>query len=173
MSDKSVNLKEREKEKEIRNAVHLLTFLQGGELYGIRIDKVLEVIDTVNVTHIPLVPTYIRGVINLRGNVLPVIDLSARFGGDPATIGKFTSVIVLELEDKDDVIKIGLMIDAVKEVLVFSEDDIDDTPDFGTRIRTDFISGVGKQNGNFIIILNLNTVLDLEELSAFTNNQLK
>lgn len=144
-----------------------LTFIIANEKYGIPIDDVIEVIDYIPVTKIPLSPDYIEGVINLRGSIIPVINLSYRFFKKKNEQTKFTSIIMIEIFDNEETLIIGLMIDAVKEVLFIPEKNIDEKPDFGTNIRNDFIEGVGKVNGEFIILLNNSTVLDIKELSDF------
>ncbi|MDA3901579.1 MAG: chemotaxis protein CheW [Spirochaetes bacterium] len=165
MKEKRIYEKE---EHENRTMIQLLSFRQGKEVYAVRINSVREVIDSIAITPIPLVPHYIKGVINLRGNVLPVIDLNARFYGDRGGIEKSTSIIIVELQSHEEIVSIGLMIDAVKEVMMFPEEEIDPTPDFGTNIRTDFISGIARHEENYLILLDINAVLNIEELSDFT-----
>ncbi|HRX16773.1 MAG TPA: chemotaxis protein CheW [Spirochaetota bacterium] len=165
MKEKRIYEKE---QHENRTMVQLLSFRQGREIYAIKIHSVREVIDSIAITPIPLVPLYIKGVINLRGNIIPVVDLNARFYGDKGEIVKTTSIIVIEVPFEEELVTIGLMIDAVKEVLMFPEEEIDPTPDFGTNIRTDYISGVARHEDNYLIILNVNSVLDIAELSDFT-----
>lgn len=150
------------------DSLQLLTFIQENELYGMPINTVREVIDTINITPIPLVPPYIRGVINLRGKVIPVIDLQARFRGESATVKKMTSIIINELELEEEIVEIGLMIDQVKEVMMFPKEDIDETPDFGTNIRTDYIAGIGRYLNKYIIILDTSSLLNIDELSEFS-----
>ncbi len=159
-------------EKVHDETIQLLTFTQGAELYAIPIDTVREVIDTINITTIPLVPNYIRGVINLRGKVIPVIDLKARFRGVVSEVQKLTSIIINEIPYEEDIIEIGLLIDQVKEVIMFPVADIDETPDFGTEIRPDYISGIGRYENNYIIILDTKRVLDIDELSQFSADNL-
>lgn len=164
---KQGTIKKAEIEQENRNFIQLLTFCQNSEIYAIHIEAVREVIDTIDITPIPLVPNYIRGVINLRGNVLPVVDLTARFFNHQSEIGKFTNIVVLEVKSGDELVIVGLMIDAVKEVVMFPEDQIDATPDFGTRIRTDYIAGVARHADNYLILLDIDTLLNIEELADF------
>ncbi|MFW6365009.1 MAG: chemotaxis protein CheW [Spirochaetota bacterium] len=149
-------------------SVQLLSFLQGRDIYGLPIRTVREVIDTINITTIPLVPDYIRGVINLRGKVIPVIDLQARFGYGQSDVKKTSSIIINEIPVEDDIVEIGLMIDQVKEVMMFPKNSIDETPDFGTTIRNDFISGIGRYADNYIVILHTERLLNIDELSRFT-----
>ncbi len=155
--------------KENDGAFQYLTFLIGNAIYGIDVDHIKEVIEYKSVLRIPLVPDFIKGVINLRGDVIPVVDLSARLYGKKADITKFTCVIILEIEDDGGSSILGVMIDAVKAVINLQPDEMDPSPEFGARIRTDFIHAVGKFNDEFIIILNLKRVLDGGELSNFGN----
>ena len=152
------------------NSSKYLIFLIGSELYGIDIKDIREVIEynqLNNITRIPMVPEYIRGVINLRGEVLPVIDLSSRFYNQKNDITKRTCIIIFEIKDVDEKMLIGGMIDAVSAVIDISQDEIDPTPEFGAKIRSDFISGIGQDNEEFIILLNIDKVLDINELSNF------
>lgn len=145
-----------------------LTFMVGNEKYGIAIDNVFEVIDYIKITQIPLSPPYIEGVINLRGDILPVVNLAYRFYRRKTEITKFTSFVIVEIQDGNESITMGLMIDSVKEVIFIPDEEIDEKPDFGTKIRNDFIEGVGKVSSEFIILLNTNTVLNIDELADFS-----
>ncbi len=147
-----------------------LTYLVGNELYGFEVSNIREVIEyneKSNITRIPLVPEYIRGVINLRGEVIPVIDLSSRFYDYKCEITRRTCIAVIELEDENEIVLVGAMFDAVNAVIDFTDDDIEKTLEFGAKIRADFIYGIGKADNTFIILLNLQKVLDVEELSSF------
>lgn len=142
-----------------------LTFLLSGELYALGIMNVKEIIEYGSVTDIPMMPSFIRGVINLRGAVVPVIDISARFGGRPSEAGRRSCIIILELRDEDVRQDIGVMVDAVNEVIEIQKSDIEPPPAFGARIRTDFIDGMGKVNGKFVILLNIGQVLSVDEMA--------
>lgn len=147
-----------------------LTFHIGKELYGIEINNVKEVIEylqSVNITRIPLTPNFIAGVINLRGEVTPVIDLNARFFNNKSVINKRTCIVIINVEDTDEKITLGVMIDSVDAVVDIPDGDIEATPPLGAKIRADFISGIGKIEGKFVILLNINTVLNIEDLSNF------
>jgi purine-binding chemotaxis protein CheW len=152
-----------------------LTFMLGGEMFAIGILGIKEIIEYGHLTSVPLMPAHIRGVINLRGAVVPVIDLSARFGRDGTQVTRRTCIVILEVlagEGKQD---IGVVVDAVNEVVEIPADQIEPAPDFGARIRTDFIQGMGKVNERFVIILNVHNVLSVEEmalLSQATQGQL-
>src|ERR1035437_2729820 len=131
-----------------------LIFSLGGEMFAVGILNVKEIIEYGNLTEIPMMPAFIRGVINLRGSVVPVIDLSARFGGKCAEVGRRTCIVIVEVSDADSQHDIGIMVDAVSEVLDIPDSEIEPPPSFGAKIRSDFIFGIGKVSGRFVIILN-------------------
>ena len=145
-----------------------LTFALGGEMFAVGILNVKEIIEYGNLTEIPMMPAFIRGVINLRGSVVPVIDLAARFGGKPTELGRRTCIVIVEVLDDDVRHDIGIMVDAVSEVLDIPSSDIEPPPSFGALIRADFIFGMGKVAGKFVIILNINRVLSVEEIARLT-----
>jgi len=142
-----------------------LTFTLGGEMFAVVILNVKEIIEFGALTEIPMMPGFIRGVINLRGAVVPVIDLSCRFGGKTTQVARRTCIIIIEMRDGEQTQDVGVMVDAVSEVLEIGDDEIEPPPAFGARIRTDFIDGMGKVNGRFVIILDVNRVLSIEEIS--------
>ena len=158
-----------------------LTFSLGGEMFAVGILHVKEIIEYGHLTEIPMMPSFIRGVINLRGSVVPVIDLSARFGNAPTTPGRRTCIVIVEVsevsEGNDDTSDqdlrhdIGIMVDAVSEVLDIPATEIEPPPAFGARIRADFISGMGKVAGKFVIILSINKVLSVEEIAMLTASE--
>ena len=144
-----------------------LTFSLGGETFALGILNVKEIIEFGNVTEIPMMPDFIRGVINLRGAVVPVIDLSARFGGKVSSVSRRTCIVIVEVSapgggEKHD---LGVIVDAVNEVLEISRAEIEPPPSFGAKIRADFIQGMGKVEGRFVIILNVERVLSTEEIA--------
>lgn len=145
-----------------------LTFTLGGEMFAVAILNVKEIIEFGTVTEIPMMPGFIRGVINLRGAVVPVIDLSCRFGGKSTEVARRTCIVIVELEQGDQKHDIGVMVDAVSEVLEIARGEIEPPPSFGAKIRTDFISGMGKVNGRFVIILDVARVLSVEEIAMLT-----
>lgn len=142
-----------------------LTFMLGGEMFGIAIKSVREIIEYGNLTEVPMVPPFIRGVINLRGAVVPVIDLSARFGGKPTQIQRRTCIVIIEMADGSDTQELGVVVDAVCEVLDIPESEIEPAPSFGAKIRADFIAGMGKINGKFVILLDVRRVLSVDEIA--------
>jgi len=141
-----------------------LTFMLGGEVFAIGILHIKEIIEYGQLTTVPMMPEFIRGVINLRGAVVPVVDLASRFGGKPSPITRRSCIVILELQVEEDTQVIGVVVDAVNEVLEIAGADIEPAPSFGTRIRTDFIQGMGKVKEKFVIILNVNNVLSADEM---------
>ena len=120
---------------------------------------------------VPMVPAFIRGVINLRGSVVPVVDLAVRFGSQAAAITKRTAIVIVELEDETEKMDVGVVVDRVNEVLDIANEDIEPPPSFGAKIRTDFIHGMGKVDERFIILLNMCRVLSVDELSMINKVQ--
>ncbi|QPK63910.1 purine-binding chemotaxis protein CheW [Methylomonas sp. LL1] len=142
-----------------------LTFLVGSESFAISILDVKEIIEIANVTPVPLTPDYIHGVINLRGNVVPVIDLSARLKHRCAEVSKRSCIVLVEVDALEGTQLIGMLVDEVREILEIPPANIQPAPDFGSDIRTDFIQAMARVNDVFIILLAINRVLSLEELS--------
>jgi purine-binding chemotaxis protein CheW len=145
-----------------------LTFLLSGEMYAVGILNVKEIIEYGNLTEIPMMPASIRGVINLRGAVVPVVDLSARFGHEQSKAGKRTCIVIVELRQGDDKHDLGIMVDAVSEVLEIPGSDIEPPPSFGAKIRADFIAGMGKIAGKFVILLDIQNVLSADEIATLS-----
>ena len=142
-----------------------LTFTMNKELFAVCTQSVQEIIEYRSLTAVPMVPDSIRGVINLRGAVVPVVDLGIRFGGKRTETGRRSCIVILDVEEGDVRQVIGVLVDVVNEVLKISSADIEPAPTFGAKIRTDFIQGMGKVNDDFVIILNVNKVLSIDELS--------
>ena len=146
-----------------------LTFTLHGEMFALGILNVKEIIEYGHLTEIPMMPSFIRGVINLRGAVVPVIDLSCRFGNQITEVDKRTCNVIVEVQDESDGNSfrhdIGIMVDAVSEVIEIAARDIEPPPSFGAKIRADFIAGMGKVAGKFVIILNIMKVLSVEEIA--------
>ena len=145
-------------------AAQYLTFMLGGEAFGIGIMAVKEIIEFGSITEVPMMPESIRGVINLRGAVVPVMDLAARFGRPQTAPGKRTCIVIVELDVDGERQVTGIVVDAVSAVLDIPASEIEPAPAFGTRIRGDFIGGMGKVNGKFVILLNVEQVLALDGL---------
>jgi len=142
-----------------------LTFMLGGKLYGIDILNIQEIIKYGEVTEVPMTPDFISGVINLRGSVVPIIDLTQRFSGKPIEITKRTSSIIIEVTNDDLKIEIGVTVDIVNEVLDIHLCDIEPAPSFGNQIKTSFISGMAKVDGKLLILLDIENVLSIDEFS--------
>ena len=143
-----------------------LTFLLGSEVFAIGILAIKEIIEYGGVTGVPMMPEFIRGVINLRGSVVPVMDLSLRFGRPASPVTKRTCIVIVETGNADGGNEhIGVAVDAVHAVIDIEAGDIEPPPAFGTRIHTAFIHGLGKVNGKFVIVLDVQRVLDVKELN--------
>lgn len=143
-----------------------LTFTLAEEQYAVDVYDVKEVLEFTTVTRVPRTLEFMRGVINLRGSVVPVIDLRSKFGMEPTEKTIDTSVVVLEVEIGGDKITVGALADSVQEVITLDDEAIEPPPRIGTRINTDFIRGIGKQDDRFIIVLDINRVFAEDELSA-------
>ncbi|GAB2868164.1 chemotaxis protein CheW [Pseudoduganella ginsengisoli] len=143
-----------------------LTFMLGGEVFAIGILAIKEIIEYSGLTTVPLMPECVRGVINLRGAVVPVMDLAARFGRPATQIGKRTAIVIVEIDADGEQQVVGVMVDAVNAVIDIAPTEIEKAPQFGARIRSEFISGMGKVNGKFVILLNTDQVLSVSELEA-------
>ncbi|WP_372627517.1 chemotaxis protein CheW, partial [Arsukibacterium sp.] len=135
-----------------------LTFQLAGEMFAIGILHIKEILEYGNLTTVPMMPSFIRGVINLRGAVVPVVDLAARFGRNASDVTRRSCIVIVEVEVDGGVQDIGLMVDAVSAVLEIPGSEIEPAPGFGARIRADFISGMAKVEGKFVILLNVSKV---------------
>ena len=143
-----------------------LTFALADEEYGISILKVKEIIGMMPITTVPQTPEFVKGVINLRGKVIPVMDLRLKFGMDEIEYTERTCIIVVEIEGQAGIVLIGIVVDAVSEVLNIRGEDIEDTPTFGTNLNTDYILGMAKMEGGVKILLDIGKVLSEEEVVA-------
>ncbi|TXC65142.1 chemotaxis protein CheW [Piscinibacter aquaticus] len=142
-----------------------LTFQLGEEVFALDIRSVREIIQHGSMTGVPLMPAFVRGVINLRGAVVPVIDLNARFGRTPAQVGKKTCVVIFDAERDGERTELGLMVDAVSEVVDLPADAIEPAPSFGTAVGREFIRGIGKLDGRFLILLDPDRAFDIDEMA--------
>ena len=151
------------------NALYL-TFKLHNEIFSVDVSRVREVLDLPEVTKVPKAPPYLRGVINVRGNVVPVIDLRIKFGltETPNTVN--TRVIVMELPLDEEQVIIGAVADSVHDVLEIAADQIEPPPRIGNRRRTEFIQGIGKQNDQFIMIMDVDRVFSSDMLSLAAEN---
>ena len=146
-----------------------LTFLLGSEMFAIGILSIREIIEYGFVTEVPMTPPFIRGVINLRGAVVPVVDLAVRFGRQGQENTKRTCIVIVDIESSNGSQEMGVVVDAVSEVLEIPPADIEPPPEFGARIRSDFIKGMGKIDGKFVIILDANRVLLVDEVAVIAS----
>lgn len=144
-----------------------LTFALAHEEYGLEILKVREIIGYMEITAIPQTPHHVKGVINLRGQVIPVVDLRAKFAMDPTDVTEETCIIVVEITQRDRNFQTGIVVDHVQEVLDIAGDDIEDAPQFDSSVNTDFILGMGKVADTVKILLDINKVLADDNLSGF------
>lgn len=143
-----------------------LTFLQGEETFAVGLLHVKEIIEQYKLTRVPMMPEQVLGVINIRGNVVPVIDLKARLGLGKSQRTKRTCIIILEVEIDETLQPIGALVDSVQTVLDISPASIEPTPRFGARIRSDFIRGMSKLGNQFIAILQVDKVLSVEDIAT-------
>ena len=146
-----------------------LTFSLADEEYGIGILKIKEIIGMMPITTVPQTPEFVKGVINLRGKVIPVIDLRLRFGMDAIDYTERTCIIVVEIDGSAGTVQIGVVVDAVSEVLNVNAEDVEETPTFGTKLNTDYILGMAKMEGGVKILLDINQVLSEGEMDLLEN----
>lgn len=147
-----------------------LTFTLGTEEYGIGILKIKEIIGMMPITPVPRTPEHVKGVVNLRGKVIPVADLRLRFGMEAIPYTERTCIIVVETTGALGKVQIGIVVDAVSEVLNIKGDETEDTPTFGTNVDTEFILGIAKTEGGVKILLDIDSVLCAEDISAAKKN---
>lgn len=151
-----------------------LTFKLYDTAYGVEITRIKEIIEYGGITRIPMTPPAIRGVINLRGSVVPVVDLAERLEvANNSDVSRRTCVIITEVEDEGEVMDIGFVVDAVDQVVGIHEDHIEATPSFGTDVKSEFISGMGNVNEKFVVLLDMATVFSVEELGALVEQAME
>ncbi|MDQ5985213.1 MAG: Chemotaxis protein CheW [Syntrophus sp. SKADARSKE-3] len=143
-----------------------LTFSLASEEYGISILKVKEIIGMIAITPVPKTPEHVKGVINLRGKVIPVIDLRLKFGIDTVEYTERTCIVVVEIAMGHKKISMGIIVDSVSEVLNIKDSEIEDTPNFGTKLETDYILGMAKTGGGVKILLDIDKVMAADDLDA-------
>jgi len=159
------------------NLRQYLRFALGDGVYAVPIDAVREILELSPATALPMMPAFVRGVMNLRGAVVPVIDLAARFGLPPIETGRRTCIVVVEVEALDDdgtaPQVLGLMVDAVHEVLESDADSLEEAPTLGTRIAPHFISGIARSRGAMVTVLDLPRALEGDELARIVAQELQ
>lgn len=153
---------------ELIAARQYLCLAVGKETYAVGIDMVREILEVGRMTPLPLTPEFVRGVMNLRGAVVPVIDLKARFGAEQAVIGRRSSVVIVETDhkDQDGPLVVGVLVDGVSEVLEIAEQDIEPVPALGTRIPREFLQGMAKAKGTLLSILDADRILARETMAT-------
>jgi purine-binding chemotaxis protein CheW len=152
------------------SAVQYLTFITAGEEYAISIVKVTEIVEYEAVTTVPNTPIWIRGVTNLRGKVVPVVDLAVKFGLPASGISKFSCIIITEVLFEGENLTMGVLADSVSQVIELSADEIEQTPPFGTRVKTEFLLGMGALGRKFCLILDIDKVLSADEMLVVTES---
>lgn len=154
---------------ETANAGKYLTFSLGAEEYGIGILKVKEIIGMMPITSVPQTPAFVKGVINLRGKVIPVVDLRLKFSMPPVDYSERTCIIVVEIRGNSTSLLMGCVVDSVSEVINIRVEEIEAPPSFGTRVHTEYILGMAKMEGRVKILLDIDRVLSSEEMDAITS----
>lgn len=155
----------------VEQAAQYLTFVLGAETFAIGIMAIKEIIEYSSLTEVPMMPTYVRGVINLRGAVVPVLDLPVRFGKAASAVSKRTCIVIIEVVLGSERHTLGLVVDAVNAVLDIPTSEIEPPPAFGASIRTEFIRGMVKVNSKFVILLDVDHALAADEVQALTEIQ--
>lgn len=159
------------KEQEAAVQQQYLTFFIADEEYAVGIQRVKEIIEYTAITKVPKVPVWIRGVINLRGNVVPVVDLAVRFGLEERPVTKTTCIVIVEVQQESERAVMGVIADAVNQVIDLAPKDIEEPPAFGTRVRLEYLFGMGKLGKKFALILNIDSVLSAAELLTVSTLQ--
>ena len=149
----------------ITETVQYLTFKLADEIFAFDVAKVREILEITTITKVPQTPDYMRGVINLRGSVVPVVDLRLKFGMAATESGVNTCIIIVEITLDGDTTVVGALADSVQEVVELEPGQIEPAPRIGTRLNTEFIKGMGKQNDRFIIILDIDKVFSADDLA--------
>lgn len=143
-----------------------LTFLLDGEAYGVGILAVREIIEYADLTPVPMMPACIRGVMNVRGAVVPVMDMVVRFGRRPTAVTKRTCIVIVEKQGSNGAVLLGMVVDAVNAVIDIPLSEIEPAPAFGTRVRSDLILGMGKVNGKFVVLLKTEQVMSEDDIAS-------
>ena len=152
--------------EELTPEIQILTFFISEEEYGVNITEVKEIIEYAPMTKIPASPPFMRGVINLRGSVVPVIDLASKFGFPESEVTKRTCIVIAEIDHEGKKTLIGVIVDRVNQVMDILPEEIEPPPSFGTPIRVDFIKGLAKKERTFTLILAIDKILSLDELKS-------
>lgn len=154
----------------IDEAVQYLTFQMAGEEYAVAIMRVREIIQLDRVTRVPSAPRWIRGVVNLRGGVVPVADLALKFGMEASEITKWSCLVIVEVEQRGEPVVMGVLADSVRQVMDLTPEDVEPAPSFGTRIDGEFLLGMARQGNRFALLLDIDRVLSDEETAGVTQS---
>lgn len=146
-----------------------LTFALDGEMYAIGILKTKEILEYGGLTPVPMMPAHVRGVINLRGAVVPVIDLQKRFNRNTTNLNKRSCIVIVEINRNQEQQVLGIIVDAVSEVLMIPPENVSKAPNFGVNLRADFIIGMARSDEKFVIILDIDNVLSVDELAIISD----
>ncbi len=156
---------------EITETAPYLTFRLGEEMFALNVTQVREILDLTPITKVPRAPRFMRGVINVRGSVVPVVDLRLKFGLPERENTVDTRIVVMEVALEGEITVLGALADSVHEVMELEPEQIEPSPRIGTRWRTEFIRGIGKRNDQFIIILNIDRIFSSDELAVITGEE--
>jgi len=149
----------------VNSSLQYVTFSLGRELFGVEVTRTREILSLTPVTKVPQTPEYLLGVINLRGQVVPVVDMRLKLGLPAGRETEDTCIIVVEVQVDGEIIIVGALADAVREVLEISADQIEPPPRLGTRLKTEFMSGMGKIDDQFMILLNIDRIFNSEDIA--------
>lgn len=152
------------------NQQQFLTFQLGEEIFAANVAQVQEILDLIQITRVPQMPEYMLGVINLRGSVVPVIDLRRKFGMEAVEQTRDSCVIVLEVDCDGELVVVGALADAVLEVLELGDHQIEPPPRMGMKLKSDFIRGMGRKDERFLILLNIDRIFSTEEMNLLHDN---
>ena len=154
-----------------RDVQQYLTFMIGAEEYAVSLLKVKEIIEYDTITEVPKTPEWVRGVINLRGSVVPVIDLAVKFRQSPSVAGKLTCIVITEVECEGEATVMGVMADSVRQVIDLKPQEIEEPPSFGTRVKVDYLLGMARAGKKFCLILDTEKVLSTNELLELPDSE--
>ena len=149
------------------NVKQYVTFVIANEIYGVPILKVQEIIGMTDIVHVPNSPEFMKGVINLRGSVVPVIDMRKRFSLEEREYDMFTVIIIVEMKN----MPVGMIVDTVSDVVSIADSEIQDTPNVTSKISSDFIEGIGQVNERLVIILNIDNILSADEIEKMEREE--
>lgn len=152
--------------EEQTNSEQYVTFTLGTEGFAVDVAKAREILDSIQITNVPQTPEFMLGVINLRGNVVPVVDLRLKFGMPAIEHTVDTCIIVMEIDVEGESTVVGALVDAVREVLELNASQIEPPPRLGTKLKTEFIKGMGKVGDDFLIILDINRIFTSDEIAV-------